>query len=356
MTKAALADGTVSTAHASVIAHATSRLPESLTDAERAKVETALVRQARQVDPARLRRAARRALLAAQRTAAEADAHEDAQLRSEEARAEARVRLTMHDNRDGTVTGHFTVPTLAGSILRKTIQQMTAPRRRGPGGGTDRGASREAHRAGHGRSGQRPSCARPARGPADCGGQRLGRRRDARRWPGRRLGAPVRAGVRRAARAPRHRPAQRQGRRHRRGHHRPREAATEPGSSPPRHRARPVRQRGTPVGLLGRVAARGPRRHLAPARPRPHQPVLQRGATRRPGHDLRRVLSHRLRPALRLVRAPPPGPLGHRRCHRPAPRRAAMPLPPPTSPRPPLRPPHHHRHPRPQDPALHRRN
>ena len=33
VTKAALADGTVSTAHATVIAHATSRLPESLTDA-----------------------------------------------------------------------------------------------------------------------------------------------------------------------------------------------------------------------------------------------------------------------------------------------------------------------------------
>jgi hypothetical protein len=95
------------------------------------------------VDPARLRRAARRALIAAERTAAEADAHEDAELRSEEARAEARVRLTMHDNRDGTITGHFTVPTLAGSILRKTIQQMASPRRRGPGGGADRGAVRE---------------------------------------------------------------------------------------------------------------------------------------------------------------------------------------------------------------------
>ena len=36
----------------------------------------------------------------------------------------------MHDNLDGTVTGHFTVPTLAGAILRKTIQQMVSPRRR----------------------------------------------------------------------------------------------------------------------------------------------------------------------------------------------------------------------------------
>ena len=130
VTKEALAVGALSTAHAAVIAGATSRLPESLTSEERAKVESSLVAQAKRVDPARLRRAARRALVAAERTAAEAEAHEDAQLRDEESRAEERVRLTMHDNQDGTVSGHFTVPALAGAILRKVIQQMTSPRRR----------------------------------------------------------------------------------------------------------------------------------------------------------------------------------------------------------------------------------
>ncbi|NYG07260.1 hypothetical protein BJ986_001747 [Phycicoccus badiiscoriae] len=35
----------------------------------------------------------------------------------------------MHDNQDGTVTGHFTVPTLAGQILKKVIQQIASPRR-----------------------------------------------------------------------------------------------------------------------------------------------------------------------------------------------------------------------------------
>ena len=172
VTKEALAAGAVSTSHAAVIAHTTSRLPESLTEEERAKVESALVRQAKHVDPARLRRAARRALLAAERTAAEADAHEDAELRSEEVHAEARVRLTMHDNRDGTITGHFTVPTLAGSILRKTIQQMASPRRRGPGGGADRGAVREVP----GRAGAPAamSCARLCAGAADRVGNRSG--------------------------------------------------------------------------------------------------------------------------------------------------------------------------------------
>ena len=129
LTKEALSDGLVSTAHAAVIAGTTSRLPECLTDGERARIESSLVAQARRLNPGRLRRVARRALLAAERSAAEAEAHEDAELRAEEARAEAVTRLTMHDNGDGTVTGRFTVPALAGAILRKTIQQIASPRR-----------------------------------------------------------------------------------------------------------------------------------------------------------------------------------------------------------------------------------
>ena len=127
LTREALSEGVVSTAHAAVIAGTTSRLPESLSDSERTRIESSLVAQARHLSPGRLRRVARRALLVAERSAAEA--HEDAELRAEEARAEARVRLTMHDNGDGTVTGRFTVPALAGAILRKTIQQIASPRR-----------------------------------------------------------------------------------------------------------------------------------------------------------------------------------------------------------------------------------
>lgn len=129
VTKAALVVGALSTAHAAIIAGTLSRLPETLTPTERTKVETALVAQAKQVDPNRLRKAARRALLAAERTEREVLEHEDAELRGEEARAEKRIRLTMHDNNDGTVSGYFTVPSLAGAILRKTIQQMISPRR-----------------------------------------------------------------------------------------------------------------------------------------------------------------------------------------------------------------------------------
>ena len=130
LTRRALAAGALSTAHASVIAETTRRLPAFLSDGERVDIESALVSRARHVDPGRLRRSAKRALEAAQRSVQEVLEHEDGELRAEEGRAAGRVRLTMHDNLDGTVTGHFTVPTLAGAILRKTIQQMVSPRRR----------------------------------------------------------------------------------------------------------------------------------------------------------------------------------------------------------------------------------
>lgn len=128
-TGAALEDGDLTVEHAEVIVSAAAQLPESLDDAQRAKVETALVDKARQLDPAALRRAARRALEAVTADQAAIDAHADAVLRSEEERAWAKVRLTMHDNCDGTVSGHFVVPTVAGAILRKVIQQMVSPRR-----------------------------------------------------------------------------------------------------------------------------------------------------------------------------------------------------------------------------------
>jgi hypothetical protein len=132
-TRAALHAGEVSSAHAAVIAAATRQLPATLAQPERERIELGLVAQARRVDPARLRKAARRALLFAERSAAEVAAHEDEMLRAEEDRAWQRARLTMHDNLDGTTSGHFTVPTFAGQVLRKTLQQLASPRR-GRGG------------------------------------------------------------------------------------------------------------------------------------------------------------------------------------------------------------------------------
>ena len=200
-TREALAQGIVSTAHAQVIATAAGRLPASLTDAERATIESALVERAKVVDPASLRKTARRALAAAERSQAEVDAHEDEVVRSEEDQALARTRLSWHDNHDGTLSGHFTVPLLAGHMLVKVIQQLASPRR-------------FAQRA-----------AQTARADAAAQGQALTRSGtrervwDAFRTTPERVVAPVRVGVRRAARAPAHRPALRQGQRDRPGDH-----------------------------------------------------------------------------------------------------------------------------------------
>ena len=135
-TREAMDDGALSTEHAKVIAHAMTTLPAGLTPQERARIERHLVEQARLLDPKRLRRAARRALAALGRPDEEVDAHHGHSLRDEEERARARTRLTMHDNGDGTTSGHFTIPTLAASMLRKIVQQMTAPRRHQASTGT----------------------------------------------------------------------------------------------------------------------------------------------------------------------------------------------------------------------------
>jgi hypothetical protein len=128
-TREALGEGDLTTEHALVIATTAQQLPSGLDHLERAAIEQSLVAVAKRLDPPALRRKARRALEAAKRSQAEVDAHEDAVLRSEEERALAATKLTLHDNHDGTTTGHFTVPTLAGQILKKVIQQIASPRR-----------------------------------------------------------------------------------------------------------------------------------------------------------------------------------------------------------------------------------
>ena len=129
VTRDALSQGSLSTEHAHVIARTNQQLPAGLDAVERAAIERSLVAVAKRVDPVALRKKARRALEAAERDQAEVDAHEDAVLRTEEEQALAKTKLTLHDNHDGTITGHFTVPTLAGQILKKVIQQIASPRR-----------------------------------------------------------------------------------------------------------------------------------------------------------------------------------------------------------------------------------
>jgi hypothetical protein len=132
-TRQALSEGLISPGHADVIQHADQQLPTTVSPAQRNTVERSLLTQAETMSPGSLRRAARRAVSAIEPDRSAVDAHEDAILRDEEADARARTRLTLHDNHDGTVSGHFTVPTLQGHLLRKILGTMTAPRRGRPG-------------------------------------------------------------------------------------------------------------------------------------------------------------------------------------------------------------------------------
>ena len=93
-----------------------------------------LVEKAARFSPDQLRRIARRAIEAVEPDQSVVDAHENEQVRSEEQATQAKCSLTLHDNGDGTTTGHFTVPALAAAILAKILDTMTAPRRmREPG-------------------------------------------------------------------------------------------------------------------------------------------------------------------------------------------------------------------------------
>ncbi|GAB3262351.1 hypothetical protein GCM10027425_26220 [Alteromonas gracilis] len=128
-TRSALARGVITPEHAAVITRADADLPARVTPEERRTVEESLVEKAQTLNPAQLRRHAKRALAAIEPDETIVDAHEDDLLRAEEDRARAKTRLTLHDNGDGTVTGHFTIPTLAAAMLTKILHALTAPRR-----------------------------------------------------------------------------------------------------------------------------------------------------------------------------------------------------------------------------------
>ena len=128
-TTAALDAGLVSPEHAAVIVRATGQLPDTVSAEQRHTVEVSLVDKAARFSPDQLRRLARRAIGAVEPDQKIVDAHENELIRSEEQAARAKCSLTLHDNGDGTTTGHFTIPALAAAMLGKVIDAMSAPRR-----------------------------------------------------------------------------------------------------------------------------------------------------------------------------------------------------------------------------------
>ncbi len=137
-TAAALDQGLLSPAHVAVILRATEQLPAGCSESQRGEVEASLVEKARRFDPDQLRRVARRAIETIEPDQAVVDAHENQLVATEEEIARSRCSLSLHENTDGTTTGHFTVPRTAAAFLRKILDSMTAPRRmREDGAGFD---------------------------------------------------------------------------------------------------------------------------------------------------------------------------------------------------------------------------
>ena len=113
---------------ARVIVDAVDDLPTDLTDPEVvAKAEAFLLAEARHHDARALRILGRRLLEVLDPAAA--DAEEARRLAAEEADARAAASFTMADDGHGTCHGRFTIPSLHGSILRKHLLALAAPKR-----------------------------------------------------------------------------------------------------------------------------------------------------------------------------------------------------------------------------------
>jgi hypothetical protein len=127
-TREAFAAGGINEAQVRVIVRAAEKMPDRVTDEQRAAAEEALVAQAVEgMDARRLRHAARRMLHVVSEELA--DEQEADLLGEEERQAENETWLTLHDNGDGTFSGRFIIPELAGNLLRTALERLSAPRR-----------------------------------------------------------------------------------------------------------------------------------------------------------------------------------------------------------------------------------
>lgn len=125
---AALADAMINAEQAAVIVDAVDALPADLVDAAtREEAEAFLLREAADHDARALRVLGRRLLEVVDPEAA--DAEEARRLEAEERAARATASFTMSDDGQGKCHGRFTLPSLHGSMLRKALMALAAPRR-----------------------------------------------------------------------------------------------------------------------------------------------------------------------------------------------------------------------------------
>jgi hypothetical protein len=121
-TRAALAAGALNPTHARVIVHALDQLPDELDPTVRERAEKQLVHDAGDHDPTALKMLARHLYEVIDPDAA--DAEEGRRLEREEHAAARATYLQLCDNRDGTHTGRFKIPTLHAQMLAKALCEL----------------------------------------------------------------------------------------------------------------------------------------------------------------------------------------------------------------------------------------
>jgi len=124
---AALAAASINVEQAAVIVDAVDDLPDTTETDVVEQAEAFLLAEAADHDARALRILGRRLLEVLDPEAAEAE--EARRLAAEEATARAVASFTMSDDGHGTCHGRFTIPSLHGSILRKHLMALAAPKR-----------------------------------------------------------------------------------------------------------------------------------------------------------------------------------------------------------------------------------
>jgi hypothetical protein len=127
LTEAALAAGEISAKQADLISRALAHLPKDVTDEQKLLCEMTLLKDAQRLTLKDLRERGRRITEVYQQTDEDVDADEDELLRRKEEAARAKTSFSMWDNRDGTVTGRFTLPEAQGAMLKTALDALAAP-------------------------------------------------------------------------------------------------------------------------------------------------------------------------------------------------------------------------------------
>jgi hypothetical protein len=127
LTEAALAAGDISAKQADLISRALAQLPDDVTDEQKLLCEKTLLKDAPRLTLKDLRERGRRITAVYKKTEEDVDADEDELLRRKEEAARTKTSFSLWDNRDGTMSGRFTLPEAQGAMLKTALDALAAP-------------------------------------------------------------------------------------------------------------------------------------------------------------------------------------------------------------------------------------